>query len=79
MFKSMWIFIQYWYMRYLLVTELYMVEKWERVMIHFVFFMIFCVISLLNASVVLHSVRILNIRGLLIIKIYYNVFIYTIN
>lgn len=23
-------FISYWYMRYLLVTELYLVEKWER-------------------------------------------------
>lgn len=25
-------FINYWYFRYLLVTELYMVEKWERAM-----------------------------------------------
>lgn len=25
-------FISYWYFRYLLVTELYMVEKWERTM-----------------------------------------------
>lgn len=28
--KSVWQFLNYWYFRYLMVTELYMVEKWER-------------------------------------------------
>lgn len=26
-------FLGYWYFRYMLVTELYMVEKWERIFI----------------------------------------------
>jgi len=30
-------FISYWYMRYLLVSELYLVEKWERYMIRILF------------------------------------------
>lgn len=37
MFESIQKFIGYWYFRYLLVTELYMVEKWERVMIRILF------------------------------------------
>jgi hypothetical protein len=32
MVKGVIDFIKYWYFRYLLVTELYMVEKWERAM-----------------------------------------------
>lgn len=30
-------FISYWYMRYLLVSELYLVEKWERHTIRILF------------------------------------------
>ncbi|KAF0756043.1 Uncharacterized protein FWK35_00009137, partial [Aphis craccivora] len=34
-------FISYWYMRYLLVSELYLVERWERCMIHTIMFILF--------------------------------------
>lgn len=53
MFQEIWKFINYWYFRYLLITELYMVEKWERVMIHIVFVIIFTIIGLFNWTVVL--------------------------
>lgn len=29
-FENIWKFLSYWYFRYLMVTELYMVERWER-------------------------------------------------
>jgi hypothetical protein len=32
-FNNLLIFFNYWWFRYLMVTELYMVEKWERVTI----------------------------------------------
>ncbi|KAJ8964099.1 hypothetical protein NQ314_005124 [Rhamnusium bicolor] len=37
MFQFVRNFINYWYFRYLLVTELYMVEKWERAMFRILF------------------------------------------
>ncbi|KAK5639734.1 hypothetical protein RI129_010545 [Pyrocoelia pectoralis] len=49
-------FINYWYFRYLLITELYMVEKWERVMIHIVLLIIFTIIGLFNWIVVLGAI-----------------------
>jgi hypothetical protein len=33
MIQSVWKFLCYWYFRYLMVTELYMVERWERAVI----------------------------------------------
>jgi hypothetical protein len=52
MVKGVIDFIKYWYFRYLLVTELYMVEKWERAMFHIVLFIFLTILSLFNTSVV---------------------------
>uniref|UniRef100_T1GPI4 Uncharacterized protein n=1 Tax=Megaselia scalaris TaxID=36166 RepID=T1GPI4_MEGSC len=46
-------FFNYWWTRYLLTTELYMVEKWERVTIHVIFFILFMLIWYFNYSIVL--------------------------
>ncbi|KAG5677929.1 hypothetical protein PVAND_007643 [Polypedilum vanderplanki] len=46
-------FINYWIYRYLLVTELYMTEPWERVTIHVFLFLIFLVQFAFNYSVLL--------------------------
>ncbi|XP_068143031.1 uncharacterized protein ghi [Drosophila tropicalis] len=46
-------FANYWWFRYLMVTELYMVEKWERVTIHVIFMVLFCVFGYFNYSVLL--------------------------
>ncbi|CAD7082258.1 unnamed protein product [Hermetia illucens] len=53
MIKSITDFINYWYFRYLMVTELYMVEKWERVTIHVIFLVIFLLFWYFNYSVLL--------------------------
>ncbi|XP_077302808.1 ghiberti [Arctopsyche grandis] len=37
MLSMIWKFIKYWYFRYLVVTELYMVEPWERMLMHVLF------------------------------------------
>lgn len=46
-------FANYWWFRYLMVTELYVVEKWERVTIHVIFMVLFCVFWYFNYSVLL--------------------------
>ncbi|EDX09851.1 uncharacterized protein LOC6737429 [Drosophila simulans] len=46
-------FASYWWFRYLMVTELYMVEKWERITIHVIFMVLFCVFWYFNYSVLL--------------------------
>ncbi|EDV39101.1 uncharacterized protein Dana_GF25135 [Drosophila ananassae] len=46
-------FASYWWFRYLMVTELYMCEKWERVTIHVIFMVLFCVFWYFNYSVLL--------------------------
>ncbi|XP_030375526.1 uncharacterized protein LOC115624818 [Scaptodrosophila lebanonensis] len=46
-------FASYWWFRYLMVTELYMVEKWERVTIHVIFLTLFCIFWYFNYSVLL--------------------------
>ncbi|XP_026477292.1 serine palmitoyltransferase small subunit A-like [Ctenocephalides felis] len=51
MFEPITEFISYWYFRYLLVTELYMVEKWERVSIHIFFVIVFAALSYFNNNV----------------------------
>ncbi|CAG9834541.1 unnamed protein product [Diabrotica balteata] len=56
-------FINYWYFRYLLVTELYMVEKWERTMFHIVMLAILSVLCLFNVTVILGLVKIVTNTG----------------
>ncbi|XP_017133797.1 uncharacterized protein LOC108150246 [Drosophila elegans] len=46
-------FANYWWFRYLMVTELYMVEKWERITIHVIFMVLFCVFWYFNYSILL--------------------------
>ncbi|CAG9799955.1 unnamed protein product [Chironomus riparius] len=46
-------FINYWFFRYLMVTELYMTEPWERVAIHVFLFLIFLAQFAFNYSVLL--------------------------
>ncbi|XP_005188773.1 uncharacterized protein LOC101892694 [Musca domestica] len=46
-------FCNYWWFRYLMVTELYMVEKWERVTIHIIFAILFILFWYFNYSVLL--------------------------
>ncbi|EGI69665.1 hypothetical protein G5I_01572 [Acromyrmex echinatior] len=46
-------FIKYWYFRYTLVTELYMVEDWERNFIHIFFIALFFFFFLFNYKVML--------------------------
>ncbi|XP_017786372.1 PREDICTED: uncharacterized protein LOC108569364 [Nicrophorus vespilloides] len=53
MFDSLRKFIAYWYFRYTLVTELYMVEKWEESMIYVVAFAVFSLLTLFNSRIVL--------------------------
>jgi hypothetical protein len=43
MIQSVWKFLCYWYFRYLMVTELYMVERWERAVISIL--LIWCPLS----------------------------------
>ncbi|CAG9855732.1 unnamed protein product [Phyllotreta striolata] len=57
MLKSIQEFIKYWYFRYLVVTELYMVEKWERAMFHIVLFLVLSVLYIFNTTVVVGLVR----------------------
>ncbi|CAB3245161.1 unnamed protein product [Arctia plantaginis] len=45
-------FISYWYLRYLLVTELYMVEPWEKMIVHTLFAVLFGLFWYFNYSVV---------------------------
>ncbi|XP_037821976.1 uncharacterized protein LOC119610715 [Lucilia sericata] len=46
-------FCNYWWFRYLMVTELYMVEKWERITIHVIFAVLFILFWYFNYSVLL--------------------------
>ncbi|XP_052860771.1 uncharacterized protein LOC128267864 [Anopheles cruzii] len=46
-------FWSYWWFRYLMITELYMVESWERVTIHVFLFVIFLLQWYFNCSVLL--------------------------
>ncbi|KAJ8910836.1 hypothetical protein NQ315_015571 [Exocentrus adspersus] len=57
MFSSIKNFISYWYFRYLLVTELYMVEKWERAMFHIILFVLLAIMYVFNTTVTLGLVR----------------------
>jgi len=46
-------FVKYWWFRYLMITEMYMVEKWEVVAIHVIFTIVFSIFWYINYSVVL--------------------------
>ncbi|CAG9790000.1 unnamed protein product [Diatraea saccharalis] len=46
-------FISYWYLRYLLATELYIVEPWEKVVIHLLYAIIFGLLWYFNTAIVL--------------------------
>ncbi|XP_031633286.1 uncharacterized protein LOC116347032 [Contarinia nasturtii] len=46
-------FIEYWWFRYLMVTELYIVEKWERVTMHVILLILFLLVGYFNFSVVM--------------------------
>ncbi|CAH2000532.1 unnamed protein product [Acanthoscelides obtectus] len=59
MLQSIRNFISYWYFRYLLVTELYMVEKWERTMFHIVLFIVLSVLYIFNTTIMLSLVKLL--------------------
>jgi hypothetical protein len=42
MIKALWNFICYWYFRYTMVTELYVVEPWEQVFVRILFTPKYC-------------------------------------
>lgn len=51
--RSLRSFLKYWYFRYTLVTELYMVEEWERNFINIFLLALFCFFFLFNYRVLL--------------------------
>ncbi|KYM95982.1 PREDICTED: serine palmitoyltransferase small subunit A [Cyphomyrmex costatus] len=51
--RSLLSFLKYWYFRYTLVTELYMVEEWERNFINIFLLVLFSLFFLFNYKVVL--------------------------
>ncbi|TGZ54264.1 Uncharacterized protein DBV15_06236 [Temnothorax longispinosus] len=51
--RSLRSFLQYWYFRYTLVTELYMVEKWERNFINIFLVVLFSLFFVFNYKVLL--------------------------
>ncbi|XP_050680251.1 serine palmitoyltransferase small subunit A [Leptidea sinapis] len=54
--KSVREFLCYWYLRYLLATELYMVEPWERTVVHILMIVTFAVFWYFNYSIVLYGI-----------------------
>ncbi|KYN33230.1 hypothetical protein ALC56_12379 [Trachymyrmex septentrionalis] len=51
--RSLRSFLKYWYFRYTLVTELYMVEEWERNFINIFLIALFFLFFLFNYKVML--------------------------
>ncbi|XP_012227408.1 serine palmitoyltransferase small subunit B [Linepithema humile] len=51
--QSLRAFLKYWYFRYMLVTELYMVEQWERDFINIFFIAMFFLFFIFNYKVLL--------------------------
>ncbi|KYQ55228.1 hypothetical protein ALC60_05853 [Trachymyrmex zeteki] len=51
--RSLRSFFKYWYFRYTLVTELYMVEEWERKFINIFLLALFFLFFLFNYKVML--------------------------
>ncbi|XP_073965972.1 uncharacterized protein [Choristoneura fumiferana] len=56
-------FFAYWYQRYLLATEMYMVEPWEKAVIHFIFLVLFSLFWWFNSSLVVSSIARLRNRS----------------
>ncbi|XP_048512575.1 serine palmitoyltransferase small subunit A [Athalia rosae] len=53
--EQVWTFLKYWYFRYALVTELYMVEKWERNVVHIFLLAMFGLFFYFNYRVLVPS------------------------
>ncbi|XP_011692752.1 PREDICTED: uncharacterized protein LOC105452894 [Wasmannia auropunctata] len=51
--QSLLSFLKYWYFRYTLVTELYMVTRWERNFVNIFFLAMFFLFFLFNYKVLL--------------------------
>ncbi|KAK9511091.1 hypothetical protein O3M35_005723 [Rhynocoris fuscipes] len=49
--STVWKFLNYWYFRYLMVTELYMVEKWERAVCNITILIVLCSLTYMNCKV----------------------------
>ncbi|KPJ01181.1 hypothetical protein RR46_03052 [Papilio xuthus] len=49
-------YVKRWYVRYLVATELYMVEPWEKVVIHVLFVLVFSLFWYFNYSIVLNGI-----------------------
>ncbi|CAG4980472.1 unnamed protein product [Colias eurytheme] len=54
--KKVRAFISHWYLRYLVSTELYMVEPWERVVIHILFAIVFGLFWYFNYSIIVNAI-----------------------
>ncbi|XP_047508746.1 uncharacterized protein LOC125052165 [Pieris napi] len=54
--KSAREFISHWYLRYILSIELYMVEPWERLVIHVIFAIFFGLFWYFNYSVIVYAI-----------------------
>ncbi|XP_048000047.1 uncharacterized protein LOC125237120 [Leguminivora glycinivorella] len=54
--KKIQLFLSYWYQRYLLATELYMVEPWEKVVIHIVFAVLLTLFWWFNKTLVVGGI-----------------------
>ncbi|CAK1549113.1 unnamed protein product [Leptosia nina] len=48
--------ISHWYLRYQVSTELYMVEPWEKVVMHVIFAVVFGLFWYFNYSVIVHAI-----------------------
>ncbi|XP_013184715.1 serine palmitoyltransferase small subunit A [Amyelois transitella] len=56
--------VKHWYLRYLLVTELYMVEPWEKAVIQIVFAILFLLCWYFNYSIVMSGIS--HLRGMVV-------------
>ncbi|CAG9855820.1 unnamed protein product [Phyllotreta striolata] len=57
MFDSIKSFISYWYFRYLLVTDLFMVEKWERAAFHIMVLFTVLILYVFNTTILLEAIK----------------------
>ncbi|KAG8234387.1 hypothetical protein J437_LFUL015127 [Ladona fulva] len=56
MLEKTWNFVCYWYFRYCMVTELYMVERWEQALINGFMILLFFLLFYFNYAVLLKAV-----------------------
>ncbi|KAL0810327.1 hypothetical protein ABMA28_010480 [Loxostege sticticalis] len=49
-------FFSYWYMRYEMATEMYMVEPWEKVVVHALFAVVFLLFWYFNSAIVISGI-----------------------